>query len=602
MAIEKEPVRLEQETRCLIVPEMYNQLGVQADHFVTEIPFELPELVGEGWRLADANVYINYLAPSGEAGAYLIEDLAVTKNSTVTGTWILTQNATAVRGPLRYLVCAKWTDGKELIAEWHSKIATGIVATGIEATEQIAERDADVIEQILARLGETIQADYNQMDSAQPDYIKNRPVYDGLTAKDYLIATEVKGSGQAAATISDKGDLEPAGTYTLNLGATLKKPIVWDGSTDGKITYELDGETIVRISEEADVSPDDFSNCIFAPDSPTKDYHRFFVAACSENDLTDKIKIVNLRNRAATISSLSLIIITEDHVDTEFKLGDVKRGIYVGAWLGAFRLTPEISQGTQLVYWGGIEYPGVRFGHGDGGWDDFTIFCNVDAAKQRVFYKGPERSGFELRGPLKQIKLLDPSLIDPSIYERTDSMGITGATVGQTIKVKAVDAEGKPTEWEAAEAASGGEVQWHKIAETTTTEEIAEYVVNQDADGKAVKSYNPIAFSLYFYIPADSTQASANGSPWIYPSASNSDAAIRCIGSIGGWKTAARVCTAIFFGGENGIIGLGNAVAQVDPVGRENEMMDGIRIKINTAGDHFPIGTHFIVSALGVKP
>ena len=41
------------------------------------------------------------------------------------------------------------------------------------------------------------------------------------------------------------------------------------------------------------------------------------------------------------------------------------------------------------------------------------------------------------------------------------SLGLTSATVGQTIKVKAVDANGKPTAWEAAES---GE-KWEKIAE-----------------------------------------------------------------------------------------------------------------------------------------
>ena len=44
------------------------------------------------------------------------------------------------------------------------------------------------------------------------------------------------------------------------------------------------------------------------------------------------------------------------------------------------------------------------------------------------------------------------------------SLGLTSATVGQTIKVKTVDASGKPTSWEAADMASGssGEV-WENV-------------------------------------------------------------------------------------------------------------------------------------------
>ena len=49
------------------------------------------------------------------------------------------------------------------------------------------------------------------------------------------------------------------------------------------------------------------------------------------------------------------------------------------------------------------------------------------------------------------------------------SLGVTGATVGQTIKVKAVDADGKPTAWEAVDMAAG-EV-WETLAETTLEEE-----------------------------------------------------------------------------------------------------------------------------------
>lgn len=43
------------------------------------------------------------------------------------------------------------------------------------------------------------------------------------------------------------------------------------------------------------------------------------------------------------------------------------------------------------------------------------------------------------------------------------SLGLTAATVGQTIKVKAVDASGVPTAWEAVDAV--GAETWEKIAE-----------------------------------------------------------------------------------------------------------------------------------------
>ena len=63
------------------------------------------------------------------------------------------------------------------------------------------------------------------------------------------------------------------------------------------------------------------------------------------------------------------------------------------------------------------------------------------------------------------------------------SLGLTSATVGQTIKVKAVDTDGKPTAWEAAES---GE-KWEKIAEIIipdNAEERNALTIDKDINGQ----------------------------------------------------------------------------------------------------------------------
>lgn len=62
------------------------------------------------------------------------------------------------------------------------------------------------------------------------------------------------------------------------------------------------------------------------------------------------------------------------------------------------------------------------------------------------------------------------------------SLGLTAATVGQTIKVKAVDTEGKPTAWEAVDA-PGGET-WEKIAEIELAEAASLITISQDSAGR----------------------------------------------------------------------------------------------------------------------
>lgn len=61
------------------------------------------------------------------------------------------------------------------------------------------------------------------------------------------------------------------------------------------------------------------------------------------------------------------------------------------------------------------------------------------------------------------------------------------AKVGQTIVVKAVDENGKPTEWEAADFPSGSSETWEVINEIITTEEIQKISIDVDSDGNAFR-------------------------------------------------------------------------------------------------------------------
>ena len=152
------------------------------------------------------------------------------------------------------------------------------------------------------------------------------------------------------------------------------------------------------------------------------------------------------------------------------------------------------------------------------------------------------------------------------------------------------------------EVSSGGEIKWHKVAEVTTEEELDEYVADIDQTGNKIKSYKPLALALYCSLPADAAQVSADGAYYVYPSASSTNANLKAIGSFGQWKSAAACITDVFFGSGAGIIGLGNSTTVLNPVGDEDSVLDGVRIVFPTAGDHFPIGSHIIVSILGVKP
>ena len=62
------------------------------------------------------------------------------------------------------------------------------------------------------------------------------------------------------------------------------------------------------------------------------------------------------------------------------------------------------------------------------------------------------------------------------------SLNITGATVGQTVKISAVDANGVPTAWVPVDVVSGE--KWEKIVEIELTDAASLIKIDRDAEGK----------------------------------------------------------------------------------------------------------------------
>ncbi len=174
----------------------------------------------------------------------------------------------------------------------------------------------------------------------------------------------------------------------------------------------------------------------------------------------------------------------------------------------------------------------------------------------------------------------------------------TTAQVGQIVKVKAVDDTGKITETEAVDFPKQKSLKWVTVHASTLTEETTEIVVSTDADGKAIADYNPVGLTLIVSTPADATQTDNNGAPWVYPSATKADNAIRVIGSIAGWKTIARDNVFLFSGGSSAMTCTGNMNAQLATYKVDGYSLDGVRAMFNGNRNHFPVGTHVEVSIL----
>lgn len=188
---------------------------------------------------------------------------------------------------------------------------------------------------------------------------------------------------------------------------------------------------------------------------------------------------------------------------------------------------------------------------------------------------------------------------DPTVPEWAKAE-ITGATVGQIAKITAVDSDGKPTAWEAVDMASGGggDLQWIEVADITTEEQTQKLTISVDKDGRPISQYNALWMIFSILFPADATQTSTAGAPWIYPFPKMGDSPFRYIANVSAWKTIPRTLTYAWAGlpritWSSAMAGQSTFYTDGDP-----DFLSGLCVYLNSSSDHIPAGTRVRIAVL----
>lgn len=178
-------------------------------------------------------------------------------------------------------------------------------------------------------------------------------------------------------------------------------------------------------------------------------------------------------------------------------------------------------------------------------------------------------------------------------------MDVTGAKVGQIAKITAVDNAGKPTAWEPVDMPTQKTLKWITVHSSDITETVSDLVINADANGKAIADYEPIGLTLSLSTPADSTQESNEGMPWIYTDTNlYLSSSTRVIGTIAAWKATARDNVFCFFGGTSSMVCVGNKAVQIPTWREDGYTLNGVRVYFHNKNDHLPVGTHIEIAIL----
>lgn len=135
------------ENRTITVPESEKIFGVYNDGNTERKHFRCPKIVGDNIDLSAMHLYINYQNANGRKYPYLVEDVQ-TDGDYITFSWLIGPDVVAYKGQIKFVVCAK----NGATTEWNTTLAEGTVLEGLEATDEVVERNPDIIEQILTRL------------------------------------------------------------------------------------------------------------------------------------------------------------------------------------------------------------------------------------------------------------------------------------------------------------------------------------------------------------------------------------------------------------------------------------------------------------------
>jgi hypothetical protein len=159
------------ETRTITVPESEKIFGVSHDGNTERKHFRCPKIVGDNIDLSTMHLYINYQNANGQKYPYLVEGVQ-TDGDYITFSWLIGPDVVAYKGQVKFILCAQ--KGTEL--EWNTTLAEGVVLEGLEATEEVVNRNPDIIEQILTRLDNVTEIPQEKVSSAVEEYMAKNPI------------------------------------------------------------------------------------------------------------------------------------------------------------------------------------------------------------------------------------------------------------------------------------------------------------------------------------------------------------------------------------------------------------------------------------------
>lgn len=189
---EKRMLVINPSTREIIVPKServfgtFDELGFEKKYFLC------PKVIGNNIDISECFIFVNYISSGGNNGQILITDIEIDdENSSVKFVWSLTPNVFDENrdATIYFSVHAKLMVNGKLKTVFKTRIAQGKSYATIDSTDEVLLKNADVIVQILDRVGklegkltpESFEKAFEDYFSENPNsLVKNIPTDDSL--------------------------------------------------------------------------------------------------------------------------------------------------------------------------------------------------------------------------------------------------------------------------------------------------------------------------------------------------------------------------------------------------------------------------------------
>jgi hypothetical protein len=186
----REPHIVIDTKRVIHVPKELQRIAVQYDHSIETVTFDCPRY-WDGIDMSKMYIYVNFMRQDRVKGRYLCKNVQVdsVNENIMHFTWTLEQDATLVKGKLRFLVCIMKTgeDGV-LVNHWNSELNDECtVSEGMECQELPEDFYPEIITDLLTRMDNILLA--------------TDPLVLDKSLKEPGLAAEAKATGEAIANV-----------------------------------------------------------------------------------------------------------------------------------------------------------------------------------------------------------------------------------------------------------------------------------------------------------------------------------------------------------------------------------------------------------------